>query len=54
MLDQSRANIRTLLLAQGADWNAKSKKAPTPWERFEHYYPDQAQAMVPQVGPAKV
>lgn len=54
LLDLARANIRTALLAAGANWQAKSKKAPTPWERFEHYYPEQAAAMVPQVGPAKV
>ncbi len=54
ILDEARANIRTTLLAAGADWHAKSKKKPTPWERFEYYYPEKAQAMVPQIGPAQV
>lgn len=53
-LNLARADVRKALLAAGADWHAPSKKAPTPWERFEHYWPDEAQASVPQVGPAKV
>ncbi len=53
-LDLARSDVRKALLAAGADWHAKSKKAPTPWERFEHYWPEQAAASVPQVGPAKV
>lgn len=54
LLDQARANIRKTLLAAGADWHAKSTKAPTPWERFEHYYPDDAKLAVPSIGPAQV
>ena len=53
-LDQARSDVRKTLLAAGADWHAKSKKAPSPWERFEHYWPEQARASVPKVGPAKV
>lgn len=52
-LEQARINIRKALLAAGADWHAKSKKAPSPWARFQHYWPEQAAASVPQVGPAQ-
>lgn len=54
LLDQARANIRKALLAAGADWHAKSAKAPTPWERFGHYYPEEAKLAVPVIGPAQV
>ncbi len=53
-LDQARSDIRKALLAAGADWHAPSKTAPTPWERFQHYWPQQAKEAVPVVGPAQV
>ena len=54
LLEQSRFNIRKRLLAAGADWHARSKKAPTPWERFEHYWPEEDKLAIPVVGPAQV
>ena len=45
LLNASRARIRKQLLAAGANWHIVSKKAPSPWERFEHYWPDLAQEM---------
>lgn len=54
LLEQSRFNIRKQLLAAGADWHARSKKAPTPWERFEHYWPEEARLAVPVVSSAQV
>lgn len=50
-MNQARANIRKALLAAGADFHAKSAKAPTPFERFEHYWPEQAKAILPTPGP---
>ena len=52
MLDQARANIRKALLEAGANWHVKSK-APTPWERFEHYWPEKAKELEPAVKPTQ-
>jgi len=54
ILDTARANIRSALLAAGADWNAKSNKGQSAWESFAHFYPEQANSMIPQVGPARL
>ena len=52
MLDHARSNIRKALVEAGANWHAKGK-APTPWERFEHYWPEKAKELLPTVSPAK-
>lgn len=54
-LDAARLAIREELLAAGANWDAPSRKAPTPRERFEHYWPEetaQLKGSSPAVRPA--
>lgn len=44
-LNAAKARIRKQLLTAGAQWHAVSRKAPSPWERFEHYWPELAREM---------